>query len=120
MKFSVYWPGSVRAKSYLLKSSTMLSKYALKCSLYLRQIKTIIRGYQGTNFVLLLGDGIKVEKWCLNGDVAEQKAEAHVELLCFKVDILQPDRGCLHVFSDTLNCAFKYLLNLVISISSKE
>ena len=80
----------------------------------------MIKGYQSKNCVLLLGDGVIVEEGCLNSDVAEQEAEAHMELLGLKVNILLPNRSGLHVLSNTLNCAFKYLLNLVIGVSAKE
>ena len=69
---------------------------------------------------LLLADDFIVEEECLDGHIAEQKAEAHVELLRLEVDILLPDRDGLHVLADTLNRAFKNLLNLIISVRAKR
>ena len=69
---------------------------------------------------LLLVDMFVVEEKCLHRYVAQQEAKAHMELFCFEVDILLPNRGRLHVFSNTLDCPLKDLLNLIIGIGAKS
>ena len=91
LRFSVYYPGMLLAKSYFLKSSTILSKYALSCSLYLQKYIYNIRFIQGKELILLLANGFIINQKRLYGNVAQQKAESHVELLCLKIDILLPN-----------------------------
>ena len=69
---------------------------------------------------LLLADVLVVDEERLHRHVAQQEAEAHVELFRLKVDVLLPDRSCLHVLSNTLNCPLKYLLNLIVSVRAKS
>ena len=69
---------------------------------------------------LLLVDMIIVEEQCLHRNVTQQEAKAHMELFCLEVDVLLPDWCCFHVFSNTLNCPLKYLLNLIIGVSAKS
>ena len=61
-----------------------------------------------------------VDEERLHRDVTQQEAEAHVELFRLKVDVLLPDRSCLHVLSNTLNCPLKYLLNLIVGVGAKS
>ena len=71
-------------------------------------------------FDLLLVDMLVVEEKCLHRNVAQQEAKAHMELFCFEVDVLLPNRSRFHVFSNTLDCPLKNLLNLIISIGAKR
>ena len=72
-----------------------------------------------TNY-LLLADVLVVDEERLHRDVAQQEAKAHMELFCFEVDVLLPNRSRFHVFSNTLDCPLKDLLNLIISIGAKS
>ena len=67
-----------------------------------------------------MSDGLIVEERCLDGDVAEEEAEAHVELRSLEIDVLLPDRGGFHVLSDTLNCAFEHLLDLLVGVLAQR
>ena len=69
---------------------------------------------------LLLVDMFIVEEKCLHRNVAQQEAKAHMELFCFEVDVLLPNRSRFHVFSNTLDCPLKDLLNLIIGIGAKS
>lgn len=66
--------------------------------------------------MVLLALTFGIEQKRLDSNVAQEEAEAHVQLLCLEVDILLPDCPCFHVTTNALNGAFKYLLNLFVGI----
>jgi len=69
---------------------------------------------------LLFAVLLEVEEQSLDGDEAEEEAEAHVELRRLEVDVLLPDWTRLHVLAHTLDSAFKHLFDLGVCLAPQK
>ena len=61
-----------------------------------------------------------IKKWGLDSHVAEKETEAHVELRSLKVNVLQPDRGCLHMLANTVYGTLENLFDLLVSVRAQQ
>ena len=99
---SEYWPGIVLLKSYFLKSSTMLSKYELRCSLYLRKISDIIiRNWFNLRDSLTFGRS-------LNSRVEESAPRHNRAKSWSPYWIVMSQNWCIATRLKRLSCAFQH------------